>query len=445
MIVLKIAYFTHQYFPRHVGGTEVYTHGLALRARAAGHTVRVVTYVETPSLDENDYRAGHADFEGIPVTELHHNLSRAAHPARAEYDNAEIADLLRPELEANMPDVVHAIHAMKLSAAALQLCYDLKIPVVLTLADYWFICPRHTLIRWNEKLCDGPAHDLDCVMCLNKLHGFAPRAEHFPVRLLRLGSNLNRISGGRHLRLWRDLAAIRKRQAHLKQVVECADRVIALSEFQKKMFVRNGFAADKIQVLHHGVEVEGLSPAQVSQPDFVRIIFIGSLVYHKGPHILIEALARHPDLKVNLDVYGDLTRSDSYLESLKQLAAADARVRLMGNFPPREMGRVLQTADALAMPVLWYENEPLVVKAARYVGLPVLASDIGTLSETIRDGVNGWLVRAGDVDAWANALSSFRPGILPPDLSIKTVDQNAGELLAIYQEVVSQRCAAQSI
>ena len=195
-------------------------------------------------------------------------------------------------------------------------------------------------------------------------------------------------------------------------MLERADRVIALSEFQKRIFVQNGFSSDKIQVLHHGLEVDGLKSTAAQQREFIRIIYIGSLVYHKGPHLLIEALARRPDLNICLDLYGDASGTDPYLESLKRLAASDSRVRLLGTFPPGEMGRVLDTADALAMPVLWFENEPLVVKAARYVGLPVLASDIGTLSDSIRQD-SGWPPPPGDVNARAGALESSA-SVWPP-------------------------------
>ena len=82
-------------------------------------------------------------------------------------------------------------------------------------------------------------------------------------------------------------------------------------------------------------------------------MFVGSLVYHKGPHILLEALAQHPESRVRLLLYGDAGGSNPYLDSLKELAAADRRVKLMGIFPLDEMGRVLETAQVLAMPALW--------------------------------------------------------------------------------------------
>jgi glycosyltransferase involved in cell wall biosynthesis len=110
------------------------------------------------------------------------------------------------------------------------------------------------------------------------------------------------------------------------------------------------------------------------------------------------------------------------------------------------MGRVLETADVLAMPALWYENEPLVVKAAQYMGVPVLASDIGTLATSIRHGVSGLLLPPDDVAAWADAIAGLTPQTFAhtiPDRSIKSMDENARELMAIYQEILlNKQCPA---
>ena len=434
---MRILYLTHQYLPRHVGGTEVYTRGLAMRAQRAGHDVRVVTHVESASLNPTDYGVTETLVDGIPVTEIQHNLSRAKNPARAEYDNPRIAELLAPLLHAARPDLIHALHGMKLSGAALQLCYELRLPVILTLADYWFICLRHTLLRWNNELCQGPEHDLDCLRCAHETHGFAAgRMQKLPLPVMRALSS-TKLANGRQS-FWRDIEAIRKRQLFLRQIAERADCLIALSAFQKEMYVRNGFDRSKIRVIQHGLETDSLQPARSTPGEGLRLVFIGSLVHHKGPHVLLQALARRPEANVRLSIYGDASSSNSYLESLKQAAAADGRVRLMGAFPVDEIGRVLQDADALAMPALWYENEPLVVKAAQYIGLPVIASDIGTLKTSIKHGVNGWLLPPSDVEAWAGALESFSPAPPAPDRSIKSMDENAREMFDLYEQIYSR-------
>lgn len=447
---MRIVYLTHQFLPRHIGGTEVYAYGLAKRALRAGHVVQVITCVESPQLDVAYHGARYTEYDGIPVTEIHFNLSTASDPALAEYNNPFTAGLLRQELEAIKPNLIHALHLMKLSASALEVCYELGIPVVLTLTDYWPICPRHILLRSNHQLCVGPAHDLDCTQCLSDTHGFAAgRKQKLPLPLLRVGSSLGHFALGRRLpRFWRDIRAIRGRNDYLRRMVERADRLIVLSDFQKEMFVRNGYAEDKITVNHLGLETEGLEVSAPRARDELEIVFIGSLVYHKGTHILLKALALRPELKLRLLLYGDASGSNAYLDSLKSMVEADRRVKLMGTFPLSEMGRVLATADVLAMPALWYENDPLVIKAARYVGVPVAASDLGTLATAVRHGQDGWLIPPGDVNAWASALAEFKRERLPPrnpDRSIKSMDEHARDIFTIYQQVLSQRqCPEQS-
>lgn len=440
---LRLLYLTHQYFPRHVGGTEVYTRGLAIRAQQAGHDVRVVTAVESP---DPQCTLVDTEHDGVPVTEVHQNLSCAVDPARAEFDNPEIAEALAPLLERERPDVIHALHGMKLSAAVLDLCYRLRLPTVVTLVDFWFICGRHTLLRSDGRLCKGPAHDLDCLECMHDSHGFADSSlRTLNPEALRIGADHALASSQPLEAFWRDVDAVRNRQNHLRRIVERADRVIALSDFQKDLYVSNGYPEERIQVLHHGLETEGLKPA-IPDGGSLNFILIGSLVYHKGVHILLKALARLPHANLQLSIYGETNPSNPYFASLKAQAANDPRVKFMGTFPISEMGRVLETADALVMPALWYENEPLVVKAARYVGLPVLASNIGTLATSVQDGVNGRLVAPGDVEAWADAIATFRPLPIKPDTSIKTMDDNAREMLTIYEEVYAkQRCIEQSI
>lgn len=416
---MRVAYLTHQYFPRHVAGTEVYTRGLAVRAAAAGAAVEVLTYHESSSGDPRDYGVVAAEHDGIPVREIHGNLSVTPDPARAEYDNPDTGRLVRDELARFRPDIVHVMHAMKLSGSALEACRALDIPFVVTLCDFWFICPRHTLLTSKGRLCDGPGHRLGCARCLRDTHGFLRAPRH----------------------LWRDTRAIAGRRPSLARALGGARRIIALCEFTRRMFGRNGIPARRIEVIEHGLEVAGLEPAAHRPASLPRVGFIGSLVPHKGPHLLLEALAHLPRARLECRLHGPVPATP-YGARLRALAAADPRVRLMGGFPPAELGAVLAGIDLLAVPSVWYENDPLVVKAAFYCGIPVLASRIGSLAEMVRPDVNGWLVEPGDVAAWAAAIERFTAAPARATMAptpVKTMDENAREMLAIYTEEAGRR------
>jgi glycosyltransferase involved in cell wall biosynthesis len=60
--------------------------------------------------------------------------------------------------------------------------------------------------------------------------------------------------------------------------------------------------------------------------------------------------------------------------------------------------------DVLVVPATWYENTPLVMLEAMQAGVPVIASDLGGMSELIDEGRNGFLFEAGDVGALAALL-----------------------------------------
>ena len=126
-------------------------------------------------------------------------------------------------------------------------------------------------------------------------------------------------------------------------------------------------------------------------------------------------------------------------------AASLLVVKKIGCLPVVAQGRlvgIVTETDLLAVPSLWYENDPLVVKAAFYCGTPVLAARIGSLGEMVEPGRNGWLVPPGDAGAWAAALERFAGAPAPSAMAptrVKTMDENAREMLDIYTEELARR------
>jgi len=412
---MHIVYLTHQFFPRYVGGVEVYTLGLAKHAISAGHKVTVITYHETESANTADYGPHYTSYNEIPIIEIHYNISIAVRPMQYEYNNPFTATTLANILKELKPDIVHVMHAMKLSASALQVCDKLQIPFVVSLGDFWFICPRHTLLKWDGSLCNGPIHPLYCVRCIQDLHGFA-KSPH----------------------LMRDLPELARRNRFIKKTLLKAKRIIALSEFQKKMYARNGMPAYRVEVIQHGLDQHPVKFEAHIHEEPYRIGYIGSLVEHKGVHILLEALTRIPEMKVTCEVYGALTDT-KYVNTLRAMTDNDARINFMGTFAPSEILNVIQRFDVLAVPSIWYENEPLVIKSALQAGIPVLCNNIGSLSGMVKHGKTGWLVSERTVAAWVHALKSAVTDLPKTQLQpvkIKTMEENAKEILTIYSEVV---------
>jgi glycosyltransferase involved in cell wall biosynthesis len=417
---VRIVWLTHQYPPDHLGGVELYTHALARRAQADGHDVAVVTYTDHPSLDLADWGAVERSHDGVRVLDVGHNLWPAPNIALWEYDNPLVSSQVEAILEELRPDVVHCTHAMKLSAGVLEACYGLGIPVLVSLSDFWFLCARHTLLRSDGAVCEGPADTDACFTCTQAIHGF----DDGP----------------------RERAAVQARADHLRSVVLRADRILSFSRFLHDTFVRNGYPPERLVYMPHGLEATGLERAPVPGHR-ARFVLAGNLVEHKGQHVALAALRARPDLDVELVVHGPLREGEPYGERLIAEAARDPRVRLAGAYAPDDLGAILAAADCLLMPALWYENNPNIVKAALHVGLPVMVSDLGSLPEMLRDGVDGWVLPAGDVEAWAAGIEAAaavvreRPRAPRPQL---TMDEDYPRMIALYEELASSAMIVRS-
>lgn len=414
---MRILFLTHQYFPRHLGGTEMFTRGLVRRAVAAGWEVLVVTCHESSAVLPRDFSLGKTSYEGVPLFEIHQNLSVTEARSLYEYDNEFAAGHVRNILQEFKPDIVQVMHGMKLSAASIDACRAANIPTIVVLADFWFICPRHSLLTHKLSNCSGPQL-FKCVPCTFDLHGYPED----PKSLSGIG------------RFVRDLRNLEKRPASLKKSLLGASRIFALSQFQKQMFVSNGYPQGRIEILEHGIEPDDLQSAKEKSgvAGSTTVGFVANIVPEKGLHILISAMEMLKGEAIKLEVWGHEPEGN-YVNTLREKAKTLA-VNFNGAFEPERFGAVLDGFNALAVPAVWYENNPLVVKAALYKKIPVLAAALGSLPELVNEQ-NGFLVQGSEV-AWAQALrhligADWRNFQFQP---VKTMDQTWQDLLKVYKE-----------
>jgi glycosyltransferase involved in cell wall biosynthesis len=387
---MRIAYLIHQYLPDHLGGTEDYTRGLARRAAADGHEVTIISAREHPGGDALEHRATEYRYDGVQVICLDRNLSLADNVALAEYDDAAMGERTRDLLADRPPDVVHVTHAMRHTSAALRVCRDLGIPVVITLCDYWFICARHTLLTWHGQVCPGPVDWTACLDCTRDLHGIG-------------------VSGP-------ERAAVRERPQRLRAELESADRIVGLTRFARDAFEANGFPRGRIELIPHGIEAEelGSRPAPRARPEGpARFLFIGSLAPAKGPHLAVAALRARPDLDATLTIHGG-ARPGPYFEALAAGAERDPRVTLAGTFEPARLSAVLAGHDCLVAPSLGVDNGPMVVKQALHAGLRVIVSRIGSMVELVEEDRDGWICEPGDPGALARAMEAAAASLDEP-------------------------------
>jgi glycosyltransferase involved in cell wall biosynthesis len=146
---------------------------------------------------------------------------------------------------------------------------------------------------------------------------------------------------------------------------------------------------------------------------------------HKGAHVVVDALRLALLPPVRLTLFGGLV--EPYFRELRASADEVPNLELLayGGFTPTDLPFLLADIDAVIVPSLVWETYSICTREAFSLGIPVIASRIGSLPEAIRDGENGLLFEPGSAPELAailhrvasdpRRLSQLRAGIRAGD------------------------------
>ena len=387
-------------------------------------------------------------YHGVPTTRLHLNWKRAPDPNRYLYDNPVVARFVSEHLARHAPDILHVTSCDRLSASVIPVAKQAGLPVVLSLTDFWFICPRLTLVRSDGQLCDGRTTPWDCLRCsLGSARAYQWPARILPDRALRAG--LTAVSTRPLLTRHRGLRGMAlnmaERKRSLLDALRMADYLTMATPFGASLF--KSLVPDKcIHVTPYGHDLSWLAgyPGK-SSSDELRMGFIATLCEAKGPHLLLEAFHRMPaHSAVRLFIYGDLP-GNAFGQRLRNLAANDPRVRFCGRYAHERSAEVYSNLDVLVVPSLWYDF-PLVAHEALATQTVVVATDLPGMNEIVEHEVTGLLFERGNVDALAGQLSRLAESpSLVARLSgarrqVRDIHDAVGELEGVYSQLVGHMC-----
>ncbi len=445
---MKVLLAAHQFFPESRAGTEVLVLEFAKALIARGHEPAVFApRRSTPFSDLQPYETEDYAFDGMAVRRAGRSRESLSRPFRLNYDDPEMAAKLARFAEEFRPDVVHFWHLQGLSAAAIPPVKKLGLPALYTATDFWAACPVVDLRRHDGAMCGGPdpGHCPRCLASRQSGSRLAGLLQRTPGPFLRAADTLARAplpAKPLPLRQIRDLS---ERPAFIRERVNSLDRIIAPTGHTRSLLVRNGVKPDLVTVSRYGIDTSDIPRTRHdSVPSPVRFGFIGTLGPHKGCDSLIRAFRNLPgNADATLTIHGPDGGFEDFAAGLKRLAAGDGRITFAGSFAPEEIGAVLGGMDVLVVPSRWYENSPVVIYEALAAGIPVIATDLGGMSEVVEHGKNGLLFPLDDEAELGRLLmmlardperiARLREGIEP----VKTADESAREMEELYESLVS--------
>jgi D-inositol-3-phosphate glycosyltransferase len=195
-----------------------------------------------------------------------------------------------------------------------------------------------------------------------------------------------------------------------------ADRIIATCNDEVAELVAMGVDRSRTTVVPCGVDVSRLRPdgpvdERVPRTERHRLVCVGRLVERKGMETIVRALVDLPD--VQLVIAGGPAASeldgDREANRLRKIAAevgVGDRLVMLGGVPPAEVPPLLRSAD-LAVFTPWYEPFGIAPVEAMACGIPVVATAVGGIVDTVVDGETGEHVPPRRPDVLAAALRAL--------------------------------------
>ncbi len=439
---MKILMAVPHFPPRRVGGIEWETLRVAKALQALGHRVRIVCIEEVDRgnqagalHDETRLRWMDDEHEGIAVRRLFLRLGGL--PPRVEYDNALVGAAVERLIAEDRPDLLHLASGYLLTLSPLSAARAHAVRAVVSLSDMWVLCPRIQMLRSDGSLSTAPIDPVRCVRCLAE----EQRRYRIPGRVApRLMTWFWHQHSGR-------IRHIEDRLAFLRGGLAGADAILCRSAFLRSMLVRAGAVAEgRVTPLTPGRSSAqaGAVAAVKSASDRLRLGYLGQIAPHKGVHVLVDAVGRLPGARLTLDLHGDWNQFPDYAREIRRAAAADARIRCRPPFAGDERLSELHTdLDVVVVPSIWYECSPNVILESFVYKTPVVASNLGGITELIEDGVDGLLFEADNAASLAATIQRFlddrglaarlRAGISP----VRTQEDEVAELESLYSRIIA--------
>ncbi len=275
--------------------------------------------------------------------------------------------------------IIHIHNCKYLFFPAIVANYLTRIRMVMSIYDYWIMCPKVSLDRSGE-FCVSMEGRI-CADCYGRPEDRVKQNYHH----------------------WRR----RFLHASLRQV----SLFHVLSRSSGDILQKSGISERKIRILPQVVECEQIDAVSPFRFSFPAILFSGWMDPKKGLHIAIDAFGKiassHPTARL---VIAKLNANDAYESQIRSRINSlglQERVVFFDRLKRNEFISFLKGCDCLIIPEQWENMSPVILCEAIYAAKPVIASKVGGIPEFISDGYSGLLVERNDVSGFAHAMDSL--------------------------------------
>jgi glycosyltransferase involved in cell wall biosynthesis len=366
---MRILYCNKYNYP--FSGTEVYLFEAMELMRAQGHEVALFSMAD-PRGEPSPY-----DRYFVPNIDFKAKArwwQKAGRVGHAIY-STDARRRIRAMIEEFRPDVAHVRSIYHhLSPSILWELRAQNVPVLYHVNDFKVLCPNYNLV----------SHGAACEACKGGEFWHVLQRRCYPG----LGARMV-LTSEAYVHRW------------LGTYRECVDLFLAPSQFVRDKFVEHGWDGSKFEVLPHFQKTHELR-AQNSKNDG-PLLYFGRLSAEKGVDDLLRSMQQV--LEMRLVIAGDGPQRGQ-LEALATSLGL-SNVEFVGQVGRAQRDSLIAMSRFTVFPSHAYETLGKTILESYAEGRAVVASDLGSRRELVREGETGLLYRPGDVNELAGAIRSL--------------------------------------
>jgi glycosyltransferase involved in cell wall biosynthesis len=427
----KVLFVSHNHAAVRPGGLELYAQDLYEAAKESGPFEPIFLARTGPPYSATTRDETDAPFRMVGADPNQYLFYTHIKPDLSNYDalfgrtvgKEDLTSAYADFLESHRPDVVHFHHTLFLGYDIVRVTRNVlpDVPIVYSLHEYIPICHRDgQMVRTgSNELCqqESPRR---CHECFPEI---SPQSFYMRKRFI---------------------------QSHL-ELVDC---FITPSEYVALRYAEWGIPSSKLVVKTYSRQPISVTADDLELEDEMRprnrFAYFGQLSPYKGADVLIEAIdLLGDDFDGELWIFGANLeiQNPAFRERFERLLAVERdNVKFMGSYEREELPKLMARIDWVVVPSIWWETGPIVVWEAFQNGRPVIASDIGGMSEKVTDGVDGLHFRTGDPYDLANTMrrAAETPGLWAklharvPREPAHDVEEDVEIMTRIYRELLER-------
>jgi len=273
------------------------------------------------------------------------------------------------------PDLIIAFYDNG-TTTILEAAHKSNIPIILYIHIVWPICPKETLVNEKYNQCVG-VRNVSPIKCI-KCHILSSN-KNLPSTL---GAIVNAIS-----------VPIRIHTRYLRLTYDNLRLIVVPSNYMKNILTKNGIDPSKIYVLPNGIDTNFYKPTPL--PKTNTIAYLGGCSPLKGFNELLLAF------KKIIKHRNDVTL---YIAGTNHKGEISNKIIFAGYLNEHETKHLYEISKVVVVPSIIPEAFSLVTVEAMASARPVVAYNSGAISELVKDGYNGYLVKIHDIDSLADKI-----------------------------------------